>query len=136
MKHISKEQASKLARYWYLRMSKFQKDHPALSKRRNLKKEFSDMTLGLILGFSIEVGTYDATYYWSSFESNKSYNKVTVEKGVSNPYILIFIGEPYGDYSKSFLFDDKDEAINWILIRMYHWYRKKNQLSVYLMLNH
>ena len=65
------------------------------------------------LGISIEIGTYDAVYSWSSIESNELYNKVTVkQEGVSNPYILIFLGEPYEDQSKSLLFDDKMKQLN------------------------
>lgn len=45
--------------------------------------------------------------------------------GVSNPYILIFIGEPYEDQSKSFLFDNKDEATQWLLKRMHSWCKRK-----------
>lgn len=126
MKEETKKQASKRASYWRYRLYKFQELHPVLSKREDSKMEFTDVTKMLALGVSIEIGTYDAIYSWSSVKSNEMYNKVTVkQEGVSNPYILIFIGEPYEDQSKSFLFDNKDEATQWLLKRMHSWCKRK-----------
>ena len=126
MKQISKQQASKIAKYWRYRVYKFQEQHPELSKREDSKMEFADVTKIYVLGISIEIGTYDAVYSWSSVESNELYNKVTVkQEGVSNPYILIFLGEPYEDQSKSLLFDNKDEATQWLLKRLHNWCKRK-----------
>lgn len=88
--------------------------------------EFADVTKMFTLGISIEIGTYDAVYFWSSVESTELYNKVTVkQEGVSNPYILIFLGEPYEDQSESLLFDDKNEATQWLLKCMHNWCKRK-----------
>lgn len=126
MKEETKKQASKRANYWRYRLYKFQELHPELSKREDSKMEFADVTKIFVLGISIEIGTYDAIYSWSSVESSELYNKVTVKhEGVSNPYILIFMGEPYKDQSKSLLFDDKNEATQWLLKCMHSWCKRK-----------
>lgn len=130
MKEETKKQASKRANYWRYRLYKFQELHPELSKREDSKREFADVTKMHTLGISIEIGTYDAIYSWSSVESSELYNKVAAkQEGVSNPYILIFIGEPYGDQSKSFLFDNKDEATQWLLKRMHSWCKRKSTFT-------
>lgn len=130
MKEETKKQAYKRANYRRYRVYKFQEQHPELSKREDSKMEFADVSKMLALGVSIEIGTYDAIYSWSSVKSNEMYNKVTVkQEGVSNSYILIFIGEPYEDQSKSFLFDNKDEATQWLLKRMHSWCKRKPTLT-------
>lgn len=126
MKEETKKQASKKAKYWRYRLDKFQELHPELSKREDSKKEYEEAILGIILGFSIEIGTSDATYYWSGIDFNDSYNKVTVKnEGVLEPYILLRIGEPHEMQGKSLHFDDKDKATQLLLRHIYRWYKDK-----------